>query len=102
MERLVQPVPARIAGEHAAGPVRAMRRRGQADDQERRAGIAESGDRPAPVGPVAELTFSGAGDLAAVLAEAGTLGALDDLVVERGETGAGGSRRERAGGKMLR
>ena len=49
VQRGEQEVARAVAGEHAAGAVGAVRRRRQAEDQHARVGIAEAGDRPAPV-----------------------------------------------------
>jgi len=60
VERPVEPVPALVAREDAARAVPAVRGRGETDDEHSRAGVAETGNRPPPVRPVAE-----AGDLLA-------------------------------------
>src|SRR5690606_25300846 len=52
MQRPVQPVARRVAGEHASRPVRAVGRRSQSDDQKLGFGIAEARHRPAPVVPI--------------------------------------------------
>ena len=44
-----QPVARAVAGEHAAGAVAAVGRGRQAEDEDARGGIAEAGDRAAPV-----------------------------------------------------
>ena len=49
VERGVEEVARAIAGEHAPRAVRAVRAGREADDDEARAGIAEAGDRAAPV-----------------------------------------------------
>src|SRR5206468_4502374 len=45
VERLVQPGAARVAREHAAGAVRAVRRGGEPDDEQTRARVAEPWER---------------------------------------------------------
>jgi len=50
IEGFIEPVAALIAGEYSSGPVSAIGRRRQTDDQKSGLGIAESGDRPRPVG----------------------------------------------------
>ena len=67
-----QEVARRVAGEDAAGPVRTVRRRGQANDQHRGVGVAEAGRRPAPVRLVAEAEDLLAGHLLAPGDEART------------------------------
>ena len=57
-----------VAGEHAPGAVRPVRGGRQADEQQPRAGIAEAGDRLAPVGFVAKGPPLFARDLRAVAA----------------------------------
>jgi hypothetical protein len=42
-----------VASEDAAGAIGAMRGRGEPDEQQARARVAESGHRPAPVGVIA-------------------------------------------------
>ena len=50
VERRVEEVARAVAGEHAAGPVGAVGAGGQAEQDERRAGLAEARHRAAPVG----------------------------------------------------
>ena len=64
MQRRVEPVAALVAGEDAARPVAAVRRRREPDDQDARRGIAESGNRATPVRPVAEASDALRGDAA--------------------------------------
>lgn len=55
MQRLIEPVSASIAGEHAAGPVAPMRGGGQAQHVQLRVSISKSWNWPTPVGPVSIL-----------------------------------------------
>src|SRR6266571_579709 len=71
VQRLVQPAAARVAREHAAGAVRAVRRGREPDDEQPRPRVAEPGHRLPPVGPVPELALLLAGDAAAVSAQPG-------------------------------
>src|SRR6266571_1036131 len=54
VERGVEPVAALVAGEHAPGPVGAVRCRRESDDEESRRRVAESRHGPGPVRPGAE------------------------------------------------
>ena len=54
MERRPQEVARRVAGEDPPGPVPAVRRRRETEQQDPRLRVAEPGHRPAPVGLVAE------------------------------------------------
>src|SRR5882672_1683729 len=69
VQGLVQPVAARVSGEHTAGAVSAVRGGGETDHQKTRASIAESRDRFAPVLPLQELALLVARDLPAIRAQ---------------------------------
>ena len=77
-----------VAGEHAAGPVGAVRGRREADDEQPGARIAEAGNRPGPVGLVAIRAPLLASDARAVRAQARTALAGDDLVVDHLQGGS--------------
>jgi hypothetical protein len=49
MQRTEEPLAAAVAGEHASGAVRPVRTRRQTDDDQASAGVAEAGNRPAPI-----------------------------------------------------
>ena len=78
----VKKIAGAIAGEHAPGAIRAVRRGSEADDQELRVRIAESRDRPAPILLIAIRAALGACDFFAVANQARTFAALNDLSVE--------------------
>ena len=85
VERLVEPVSARVAGEHAARAVAAVRRRGQADHEQAGARVAEDRHRAAPVRLVEEGAALHAGDLGAVGAETRAALAGDHAPLDREE-----------------
>ena len=58
VQRAHQEVAGTVAGEHAAGPVAAVRGRREADDQQPGGRVAEAGHRAAPVGLVAVVRAS--------------------------------------------
>ena len=66
-----QEVARAVAREDAPGPVAAVGGRGQADDQEARAGVAEARHRAAPIGLVTVGSLLFGGDLRAVVPQAG-------------------------------
>src|SRR5207244_1314260 len=68
-----------IPGEHPPGPVGAVGRRGEPDDQQPRPRIAEPRDRLPPVRPSGKLALPPRGDARTVAAEPGAGGARDDL-----------------------
>src|SRR5690606_10066309 len=68
-----------VTREHAAGAVAAMGGRREPDDHQTGVRIAEPGDGPPPIVPVAEGRALLAGDLFAPLDEAGTSSAVDHL-----------------------
>ncbi len=74
-----------IAGEDAPGPVRAVRRGRQADDEHPRLRVAEARHRPAPVDLVAVRGFLLRGDALAVGAKPCAAVAGDDLFPRCGE-----------------
>src|SRR5262245_19686244 len=74
-----------VAGEHAAGPVGAARRGSETDDEQARAGIAEAGNRFAPIEIVAVGAPLFARDLSAVSAKPRTAIAADDRVARLGK-----------------
>src|SRR5262249_9372553 len=92
VERGVEEVAGAVAGEDAAGAVAAVRRGRQADDQHARLGIAEAGDRLAPVVLSAERTALDARDLFTPRDQPRTTAATYDLLVQHAE-GAGGVHR---------
>jgi len=67
-----------VAGEHAAGPVRAVRRGRESNNDEARARITEAGNRPRSVRDVPERAPLLASDPLAVLAQARAALAGDD------------------------
>ena len=87
MKRCPQEVARRVAGEDPAGPVPAVRRRREADDQDPRIGVAKAGHRPAPVRLVAEPGNLLARYLFAPGDEPRTPAAHDDLRGEGRERG---------------
>src|SRR5919201_6434757 len=68
-----------VAGEHAAGAVRAVRRRREADEQQARVGITEPGYGPAPVDLIAKRAPLLPRNPRAVVAEPRAEFAGDDL-----------------------
>ena len=78
VQRRVQPGAARVAGEHPAGAVRAMRRRREADDEQPRPRVPEPGYGLPPVGPVLELALFVSRHPAAVSAQPRAARARDD------------------------
>src|SRR3989442_643184 len=96
VQRLVQPAAARVAREHAAGAVRAVRRGREPDDEQPRPRVAEPGHRLPPVGPVPELALLLAGDEAAVSAQPGAALA-GDHGAEHGPERAGRETRQAPG-----
>jgi len=93
MQRGVEPVAARVAGEHAAGAVRPVRTRGEADDHEAGAGVAEGRDRPAPVRLGGVGTAFLTGDALAVGNEPRAARAQRHAALEHGERPRGGAHR---------
>ena len=79
MQRGEQPIAAAIASEHAAGPVPAMRRGREPDDQDARVRVAEAGYRPTPVVLVTERSALVFGHDLAPLDEARAREAVDDV-----------------------
>ena len=65
----VEKVAGAVAGEHAAGPVGPVRRRGQAHDEDSPPPVAEAGNGPRPVVPVGKGTALRAADLGAPRAQ---------------------------------
>src|SRR2546430_15948304 len=90
MQRLVQPITARVSREHAPGAVRSVRRRCEPDDEQPRIRIAEARDRLPPVLPVAKLRLLFSGDAAAMGPQPGAARTADDGAVD------GGDRREQS------
>ena len=78
VERGGQEIARAVAGEDAAGPVRAVRRGRQADQQQARVRIAEPRHRPAPVDVVAVGGLLLARDARAVAPQARAVLAGDD------------------------
>ena len=89
MQRGEQEVARAVAGEDPAGPVPAVRRGREAEDQDPRGRIAEALHRPAPVVPVAVRRPLLARDLLAPLDEPRAAAAVDDRLVERFQGGHG-------------
>ncbi len=85
VERLVQPAPARVAGEELAGAVGAVRGGRQADDQQARPLVAQAGDGSSPVLLAGKLALPDPSDRTTVCAEARTSFTFDDGLRERGE-----------------
>ncbi len=87
MHRPEQPVAAAVAGEHPAGPVGAVRGRGQPEHDDPGVGVAEARDRLAPVrlvpvgGPLLD------GHLLTPCPKPRAGGAGDHLTLETGEIG---------------
>ena len=63
MKRTIKPVTGPVAGEDSAGPVAAMRCRCKSNHHQPRVQFAKTGDRPAPVFPIAETPDFVFGDL---------------------------------------
>jgi hypothetical protein len=98
MHRREQEIARRVAREDPTGPVAAVRRRRQPDDEDPRVRVAETRDGPAPVRLVAEPGDLLAGDLLAPGDEAGAAPAGDDLGCQLGKlVGARTSGRWRRG-----
>ena len=89
VQRREQEVARAVAGEDPAGPVAAVRRRREPEDQHPRRRIAEALHRPAPVVPVAIRRPLLARDLLAPLHEPRAAAAVDDRLVERFQGGHG-------------
>jgi len=83
VQRRVQPVAARITGEHAAGAVGPVRRGGQADDQQSGGRVAPPGNGFPPIDLARERAFPNPGDLAAVRPQPGATLAADDATGQR-------------------
>jgi len=93
MQRAEEPVAARIAGEHAAGAIGAMRRGSQTDDPQARVWITEARNRPAPVGPVAEGAPFACCNLGAMAPQARAQGAVRNRTRDAHQRRLTGSRR---------
>ena len=78
----IQPVTAPVTRENAPGSVAAMSGGSQTEDIEACRGIAETGDRPTPVNPVAILPPFFLGDRLSIGHEAGTGRARGDALIE--------------------
>ena len=85
MHRAEQELAAAVAREHPAGAVRAVRCRGQAEDDDTGGRVAEPRHRATPVDVVAERGALGSSHLLAPLDEARAGPAADDLMGDRGE-----------------
>ena len=72
MQGVVQPITAGVAGKHPAGPVSAVSRGCQPDDEQPRARVAEPRDWTAPVFLSGKLPFPQLGYLSAVRPESRT------------------------------
>src|SRR5436190_11641307 len=72
-----------ITREHAAGPVRPVRGRREADEEQMRIRIPETRNRPGPIGFVRECAALLTPDLQAVRAEAYAAVAPDDRITRR-------------------
>src|SRR5829696_8927858 len=77
-----QPVARTVAREDPARPVAAVRRRSQAEHEDARRGVAEAGDRPAPVDLVPERGALLANDALAPLDQPRAAAALDHALLE--------------------
>ncbi len=82
MELRVQEIAGAVSGEHAPGPIGAMRGGRQSDDDEGGFEITKGRNRASPVGPIAIRTALGSRDFLAVTHQAGTLAAFRDLAFE--------------------
>jgi len=80
MQRLVEPHPAGVAGKRTAGSIAPVGAGCQADDQQMRARITETGDGAAPVLLAREFPLPRLGYVTAVIAQAGTELACGDSV----------------------
>ena len=78
---------AAVAGEHAPGAVRAVGGGGQADDQDARATVTGARDRAAPVLVVAVGAAALAGDLGAVVDQAGAEAARGHVALDLPQAG---------------
>src|SRR5918994_1319168 len=85
VQRSEEEVARPVAGEEAAGPVRAVGRRGAAEDHDPRVRVAEARDGAPPVSLIAEGRTLLAGDLLAPLDEPRTAPARGDLPLQGGE-----------------
>src|SRR2546429_3766262 len=81
----LQPVAARVAREHAAGAVGAVRRGCQPDHEQARPRVAKPGDGFAPVRPVAEFALLVLGDATAITAQPRAALAGYDRPIDDGE-----------------
>jgi len=88
MERRPQEVAARVAGEHPPGPVAAVRRRREAEDEDPGVRVAEARQWPAPVRLVAEARDLLARHQLPPGDETRAAEAADDVVVEAGQRGS--------------
>src|ERR687898_755373 len=85
VQRSEEEVARPVAREEAAGPVRAVGRRGEAEDHDPRVRVAEARDGAPPVSLIAEGRTLLAGDLLAPLDEPRTAPARGDLPLQGGE-----------------
>ena len=79
----IEKVPAAVAREHPPGAVSPVGRRRQPHDEQPRARIAETGQRPCPVSPVPEPLDLETRDLLAPRDQPRTGAAVDDLAMQR-------------------
>ena len=94
----VHEVPGAVAGEGATGAVGSVRTGSEAEDEDARARVAETGNRTRPVIMVLVGAAAGLADAGAVLAQAGTEFAGDDRVADAVLSGSrGGKLTERRG-----
>jgi hypothetical protein len=82
VERAIQPIAAPVPSEHPAGPIGAVSRGRQADNQELCPRVAKVRDGLAPVVPFPIGASLFGGNLGAILAEPGTLPATNDARVQ--------------------
>ncbi len=81
VQSAVQPFSGAVAGKHAAGAIRAVRRGGQPQDQHARLRVTKCRDRLAPIIAVAIGAALDGGDVGAMLAQSGTAPALHNFAL---------------------
>ena len=92
-ERAIEKFTGAVAGEHAASSIRAVRSRGEADDEKPRIRIPETGNGPTPIGFAAIGAPLDAADFFAMRDQARTAATSNDARVEPGERIGRGHRR---------
>ena len=89
-----------VAGEHAAGAIGAMRRRGEADEKDTRVRVAEAWYRSSPIRLIAKRGLLDCGNLPTVLAQARAALTRDDRLVDGPQCPADGVSRGRRRGRL--